>query len=159
MAEDIAHWLEGLGLSQYAEVFAENRIDFDILSDLSESDLEKLDIPLGDRKRLLRALSNLSDDLDAGEAVAVERASLAPAEAERHQLTVMFCDLVGSTAKPKRTTSAPSTSPVPNPPSPGNSAPRPAWPTCGTAKAKPPRPATCSPRSTPGSPRGLIRLI
>ena len=61
MANDIAQWLEGLGLGQYAQAFTDNRIDLDILPDLSEPDLEKLDIPLGDRKRLLRAISGLSD--------------------------------------------------------------------------------------------------
>ena len=95
MADDIAHWLEGLGLGQYAQAFADDRIDLDILPDLSEPDLEKLDIPLGDRKRLLRAISDLSDGSLTDTEVAP---TPSPAEAERRQLTVMFCDLVGSTA-------------------------------------------------------------
>ena len=49
--DELAKPLEGHGLGRYAQAFAKNRIDFDILSDFSEPDLEKLDIPLGDRKR------------------------------------------------------------------------------------------------------------
>ena len=100
MADDIAQWLEGLGLSQYAQAFADNKIDLDILPDLSEVDLEKLDIPLGDRKRLLRGIADLSDVTDAVIEVTSEGVARMPTqtEAERRQLTVMFCDLVGSTA-------------------------------------------------------------
>ncbi len=99
MADDITQWLEGLGLGQYAQAFAENQIDFDILSDLTEANLEKLGIPLGDQKRLLRAIAarfELSTKV-----VEQSSADVSPAsspEAERRQLTVMFCDLVGSTA-------------------------------------------------------------
>ncbi|MEE8252980.1 MAG: adenylate/guanylate cyclase domain-containing protein [Hyphomicrobium sp.] len=85
-------WLSELGLDRYAERLVENAIDLDILFDLTDEDLEKLGIPLGDRKRLLKAAGNLK-------ATASARAPLAPpvADAERRQLTVMFCDLVGST--------------------------------------------------------------
>ena len=61
MADDIAQWLEGIGLGQYAQAFAENDIDFDILPDLNDAELEKLGVSLGDRKRLLRAIDSLSD--------------------------------------------------------------------------------------------------
>ena len=70
MADDIARWLEGLGLGQYVQAFAENYIDFEVLSDLTEADLEKIEVPLGHRKRLLRAISRLqgassSEDVSA----------------------------------------------------------------------------------------------
>ena len=55
MAGDIADWLERLGLSKYADVFAESEIGLDILPDLSDADLKDLGVPLGDRKRLLKA--------------------------------------------------------------------------------------------------------
>ncbi|HEY7665064.1 MAG TPA: adenylate/guanylate cyclase domain-containing protein, partial [Xanthobacteraceae bacterium] len=87
---DIAAWLQGLGMSEYAERFAANRIDFSVLSELTDADLKELGIVLGDRRRLLRAIGEL------------ERNSPAPSSitgaAERRQLTVIFCDLVGSTS-------------------------------------------------------------
>ncbi len=58
MSRDIAGWLEGLGLSKYSGLFAENDIDWEILPDLEERDLEKLGLSLGHRKRLLKALSH-----------------------------------------------------------------------------------------------------
>jgi class 3 adenylate cyclase/tetratricopeptide (TPR) repeat protein len=83
----IAQWLETLGLSEYAAIFAENRIDLSILPDITDEDLKELGLPLGDRRRLMRAIGQLS------------AASAPPADgAERRQLTLMFCDLVGSTA-------------------------------------------------------------
>ena len=92
---DVDAWLENLGLGQYAEVFAENRVGADVLSDLSEDDLEKLGIPLGDRKRLLKAIAALGDRATPA---APEPRLTASSEAERRQLTIMFCDIVGSTA-------------------------------------------------------------
>ena len=53
----VGEWLERLGLGRYSEVFAESDLDFDILADLTEADLIQLGVSLGDRKRLLRALS------------------------------------------------------------------------------------------------------
>ena len=98
---DLDRWLEGLGLGRYAEVFAESAIDFDILPELTESDLEKLAIPLGDRKRLLRAIAALAaPPSEPPVAAAPSPASAMPTarpKAERRQLTVLFCDLVGST--------------------------------------------------------------
>ena len=58
--DQIATWLDGLGLAQYATVFAENAIDLDILPDVTEADLEKLGVALGHRKRILRAIAALS---------------------------------------------------------------------------------------------------
>ena len=91
--DQIATWLDGLGLAQYAPVFAESAIDLDILPDLTEADLEKLGVALGDRKRLLRAIAALPK----GRAPA-DDATFPQSEGERRQLTVLFCDLVGSTA-------------------------------------------------------------
>ena len=99
MADDIVQWLEELGLGQYAQAFADNEIDFEILPDLTEDDLEKLGLPMGPRKKLLRAIDSHANEI----AQAPSAPSLAPpagttpSEAERRQLTVMFCDLVGST--------------------------------------------------------------
>ena len=94
----IADWLRKLGMSEYAQRFAENRIDLSVLPDLTDQDLEKMGVLLGDRRKILRAIS-----LIPSEAPAVPQAT--PADewprqdtAERRQLTIMFCDLVGSTA-------------------------------------------------------------
>jgi class 3 adenylate cyclase len=99
--QEIADWLEKLGLSEYAQRFAENDIDFAILGDLTDQDLEKIGIAsLGHRRKLLRAIANLEIVEKSAPAVAVA-ASAAPLSlntAERRQVTVMFSDLVGSTA-------------------------------------------------------------
>ncbi len=100
MARDIDQWLDGLGLARYAGLFAENEIDLDILADLTEADFKDLGIPLGDRKRLLRAMASLSDG--SGESSVAAPGPTPAVEAERRQLTVMFCDLVGSTALSQR---------------------------------------------------------
>ena len=105
--QQIADWLEKLGMSEYARRFAENDIDFTILADLTDQDLEKIGIAsLGTRRKILRAIAALK----AGSAAAaitpvvpipVATAPPAPAaevSGERRYLTVMFCDLVGSTS-------------------------------------------------------------
>jgi class 3 adenylate cyclase len=93
---DVATWLRGLGLGQYASTFRENEIEADVLPELTEADLEKLGLPLGPRKRILKAIANLGE---AQKASGAENPAPLPADAaERRQLTVMFCDLVGSTA-------------------------------------------------------------
>src|SRR3984893_13297843 len=94
----IADWLQKLGMSEYAQRFAENRIDLSVLPDLTDQDLEKMGVVLGDRRKILRAIS-----LIASEAPAVPQAKAVDERprqdtAERRQLTVMFADLVGSTA-------------------------------------------------------------
>ena len=94
--QQVAEWLEKLGMSEYAQRFAENRIDFPVLPDLTDHDLEQLGVVLGDRRKMLRAIANL-------EAHKITVAAAAPAgpprdTAERRQVTVMFSDLVGSTA-------------------------------------------------------------
>src|SRR5262249_26516446 len=94
--DQLKTWLDGIGLAQYATVFAENAIDLETLPEVTEADLEKLGVTLGHRKRILRAITALS----AGTVVPAADAlpPTAPPEAERRQLTVLFCDLVGSTA-------------------------------------------------------------
>jgi hypothetical protein len=96
VSRDIAEWLNGLGLEQYAVAFADNRIGLDVLPDLTEADFENIGIPLGDRKRLLKAIAALSERSEESPARGVPPAP--SPDAERRQLTVMFCDLVGSTA-------------------------------------------------------------
>src|SRR6516164_295466 len=96
---NVGSWLQKLGLGQYETAFAANAIDGDVLADLTEADFEKIGIPLGDRKRLMRAISALvagSPQRDAKTEIA-EHSQNAPG-AERRHLTVMICDLVGSTA-------------------------------------------------------------
>jgi class 3 adenylate cyclase/tetratricopeptide (TPR) repeat protein len=82
-----------LGLEQYAGVFADNDIDFDILSDLAETDLEKLGLSFGHRRKLLRAIAALKPAPSQAEASTKPETQ----EAERRQVTVLFSDLVGST--------------------------------------------------------------
>ena len=99
---DIDGWLHRIGLAQYAQTFRENGIDLGVLPDLTDQDLEKLGVLLGHRRKLLRAIADLETIEKNAPAVAV--AAAAPAAprpldtAERRQLTIMFCDLVGSTA-------------------------------------------------------------
>jgi class 3 adenylate cyclase/predicted ATPase len=82
----IAGWLTEHDLAQYVFIFAQNVIDIDVLFDLTETDLEKLGIPLGDRKRMLKCLA------------ATRPTNVPTSKAERRHLTVLFCDLVGSTS-------------------------------------------------------------
>ena len=97
---DVSEWLEDLGLGEHKAAFAENGIDFELLAELTNDDLKDLGVGrLAERKKLLKAIATLSKSVaevaprDAG------RAALTPHyEAERRHLTVMFCDLVGSTA-------------------------------------------------------------
>ena len=95
-----AEWLERLGLSQYAQRFAENDIDFTILGDLTDQDLEKIGIvSLGHRRKLLRAIADLEGVHRGAHAEAISPAArLLLNTAERRHLTVMLCDLVGSTS-------------------------------------------------------------
>src|SRR6516225_5174861 len=101
--QQIADWLEKLGLAQYTQRFAENDIDVDILGDLTDQDLEKIGVGLLEhRRKLLRAIANLKGVEQITPAVAVAAAPPATPRAadtaERRQVTVMLSDLVGSTA-------------------------------------------------------------
>ena len=99
--QQVADWLEKLGLGQYAQRFAENDISFVILPDLTDQDLEKIGVAsLGHRRQLLRAITELtSREKDAPKPTAASAAPVASQDtAERRQVTVVFSDLVGSTA-------------------------------------------------------------
>ena len=90
----IREWLSSHGLSEYADRFAENRIDLSILPDLTDDDLKELRVLLGDRRRILRLIAELAPKPQ----VAAMPGSRLLEGAERRQVTVMFADLVGSTA-------------------------------------------------------------
>ena len=98
---DVGAWLRSFGLGQYEAAFRENEIDSEVLPELTDADLEKLGAPLGHRKRLLKAIGALG--VAAGPPPSSAPVSSPKADAaERRQLTVMFCDLVGSTAMSAR---------------------------------------------------------
>src|SRR5262249_4003748 len=99
---DIATWLRGLGLQQYAPVFRDNNIDGAVLPSLTAEDLRDLGIAsVGHRRRLLAAIASLNED-GSRPAIAPLPDGPSAAEAERRQLTIVFCDLVGSTALSSR---------------------------------------------------------
>src|SRR5262245_14552558 len=91
----VAEWLASIGLSEYAQRFADNAIDLSVVRDLTEQDLKDLGVLLGHRRKILRAIAELPAALAPTE-TATE--PVPREESERRQLTVMFCDLVGSTA-------------------------------------------------------------
>jgi class 3 adenylate cyclase/tetratricopeptide (TPR) repeat protein len=95
---DVGAWLRSLRLGQYEDVFRENEVEADILADLTEVDLEKLGLSLGARKRVLNAIADLGGANKTPRAKALAGVASAEDAAERRQLTVMFCDLAGSTA-------------------------------------------------------------
>ena len=92
----IAEWLASIGLSEYAQRFADNAIDLSIIRDLTEQDLKDLGVLLGHRRKILRAIAELDGVAPAPIETATE--PVLRDEAERRHLTVMICDLVGSTA-------------------------------------------------------------
>ena len=103
MTEDIAQWLVEIGLGKYVQAFAENSIDLDLLTDLSEDDLKELGLNIGERRQLQRAVR----DRVSGESELVaakplsdlpEAQTPSAPDAERRQITILFADLVGSTA-------------------------------------------------------------
>jgi class 3 adenylate cyclase/predicted negative regulator of RcsB-dependent stress response len=94
MADNVADWLRRLELEQYAPVFAANHIDAEVLPELTADDLLGLGvISIGHRRKLLAAIAALRRDAE----IAPVSAAVTSSEAERRQLSVMFCDLVGST--------------------------------------------------------------
>jgi len=100
---DVSDWLRRQGFQRYEAVFIDNAIGSDVLPELTEDDLEKLGIPLGDRKRLIKAIRATlagSDGVQVASGVGKSSQSEQPRlpGAERRHLTVMICDLVGSTA-------------------------------------------------------------
>src|SRR5262249_10757416 len=95
---EIADWLKTLGMSEYAARFAENGVDFSVLRHLTDQDLKDIGVLLGHRRKMLAAIAELAGAVPAAlqPPAAIE---LKPHDAaERRQLTVMFTDLVGSTA-------------------------------------------------------------
>jgi class 3 adenylate cyclase/tetratricopeptide (TPR) repeat protein len=92
----IAEWLASIGLGEYARRFAENAIDLSVLRDLTEQDLKELGVLLGHRRKILRAIAELDGVDPAPTGSATE--PVLRGEAERRHLTVMICDLAGSTA-------------------------------------------------------------
>ncbi|RWP28008.1 AAA family ATPase [Mesorhizobium sp.] len=97
---DVAAWLRGLGLQQYEQAFRDNAIDAEVLPELTDADLEKLGMLLGHRKRFRKAVVGLGPSSSHPDASTDDIAAQSTRElsAERRQLTVMFVDLVGSTA-------------------------------------------------------------
>jgi hypothetical protein len=102
---DVVVWLRGLGLGKYEAAFFENEIDETILPNLTVEDLKELGVTaLGHRRKLLDAIVSLRDEASgkvlSADAATASRTLSVPAEdrAERRQVTVMFSDLVGSTA-------------------------------------------------------------
>jgi class 3 adenylate cyclase/predicted ATPase len=95
--QQVADWLKKLGMSEYAERFAENGVELSVLRDLTDQDLKDLGVLLGHRRKMLRAIAEL-DGVDNGTPKPTA-ATLQPNDtAEFRQVTVMFSDLVGSTA-------------------------------------------------------------
>jgi hypothetical protein len=92
----IAEWLASIGLSEYAQRFTDNAIDLSVIRDLTEQDLKDLGVLLGHRRKILRAIAELDGLAPAATETATE--PVLRDEAERRHLTVMICDLVGSTA-------------------------------------------------------------
>ena len=94
----VADWLKSLGMPEYAKSFADNNIDFLAIPGLTEPDLERLGISPGDRGRLLRAVAVPRADAPlTGAQVPFAEERLSRRGVERRHLTVLFCDLVGST--------------------------------------------------------------
>ncbi|MGE3978430.1 MAG: adenylate/guanylate cyclase domain-containing protein, partial [Nitrospira sp.] len=110
MNDPVAAWLESLGLDRYRELFEQNAITWDVLPELNDGDLASMGVLLGHRKQLLRAMAQLSQrgaqtgegntatTLASTTAKDTTPSSSGRDQAERRQLTIMFCDLVGSTA-------------------------------------------------------------
>ena len=111
---EVSSWLDSLGLSRYAALFEENEIDWEVLVELTAEDLVELGLPLGPRKKLQKAIAALATDPPVDrDTASAERELPTPHpsastvstpghpestdEAERRHLTVVFCDLVGST--------------------------------------------------------------
>ena len=98
MTNQIDNWLTALGLEKYVTLFAKEEIDEDVLAELSDQDLEKIGLPMGARKKILKALqANQFPDSLAQQKNDQTTNIIRTSEAEKRRLTIMFCDLVGST--------------------------------------------------------------
>src|SRR3974390_3708932 len=96
--QQIADWLKKLGLSEYAERFVENDIDVSVLAYLTDQDLKELGVSLGHRRKMLAAIAALSGGNGSASPAPMSAERKPQDTAERRQVTVMFCDLVCSTA-------------------------------------------------------------
>jgi class 3 adenylate cyclase len=96
--QQIADWLEKLNLGQYAQQFAENDIDVSVLRHLTDADLEKIGVSLGHRRKILAAIAELPSASPSKHEPAGGVEPKTQETAERRQVTLMFSDLVGSTA-------------------------------------------------------------
>ncbi|RZI86655.1 MAG: adenylate cyclase [Rubrivivax sp.] len=94
--ESLSEWLKSIGLGRVERVLLDNDIDQEIIGSISEQDLEKLGVSMGDRKRLLRAIGALRQP------AAPTTVPASATQGELRQLTIMFCDLVGSTQLAER---------------------------------------------------------
>src|SRR5438105_3461578 len=100
---NVAAWLRGLGLEQYAPAFRDNDVDGEVLPELTADDLISIGVTsVGHRRKLLAATASLRTAPPAAPVMTAPRDAPTPVDAERRQLTVMFCDLVGSTALSSR---------------------------------------------------------
>ena len=105
---DLGGWLRSLGLGQYEAAFRENAIDLSVLPELTDQDLKKIGVLLGHRRKILRAISELNSTAASAQAAKLTPSVVPPistvveAAAERRPITVMFCDLVGSTSLASR---------------------------------------------------------
>src|SRR5260370_42078185 len=100
---DVAEWLRTLGLEQYAPAFRQNDIGADLLPSLTADNLKELGVAsVGHRVRLMEAIAALRPAPAAAASATLDAGPRTEPEAERRQVTVMFCDLVGSTALASR---------------------------------------------------------
>jgi hypothetical protein len=96
--QQIADWLEKLGMPEYVQCFADNKIDVSVLRHLTDQDLKDIGIPLGHRRKMLAAIIKMTGTAPATPAATPATEPKPKDTAERRHVTVMFCDLVGSTS-------------------------------------------------------------
>ncbi len=100
---NVAAWLQSLGLERYEPLFRDNEIDWEVLPKLTSEDLKEIGVvAIGHRRKLLDAIAAFGAAVPVAAVTAAAPDAPAPADAERRQLTVMFCDLVGSTSLSSR---------------------------------------------------------
>ena len=95
---NVGSWLQSLGLGQYEAAFRDNAVDAEVLFELSDSDLTQLGVLLGHRKRLLKAIASLGAPEPPAKPTSTAPLPLSTDAAERRPITILFCDLVGSTS-------------------------------------------------------------
>ncbi len=96
--QEIADWLKTLGMSEYAERFADNKIDISVLPHLTDQDLKDIGVPLGHRRKMLAAINQGAESIQLLAEATTGVAPKTQEAPERRHVTVMFSDLVGSTA-------------------------------------------------------------